>query len=336
MSMARLLAIGAIALTTMTQTGWGQVTNDRREQQLVTELMNLQVANAALVDRLKQAGIDVEPYKPRSPYINVEFHGGTLGELITELKEQRREVNIILEPGAGDVRLPPFQAFGVTPAGAIWVAKSVAGPDWNLQIETVDPRDGSASTTIVRASESRNINAALSSSAPSRAWNLTRWVGDDPDRIDATFAAIQVGLESFGDSPIELKYHEPTGVLMARGNQAQVDFIDSIIKAASEASTPRASLEVLGAPGVIKRSSERLVEVEGEIMVLEAQTEVFKARIEGMGLTGETKELVAEQRVELASVEARIAKLRFEQEQLREAVKRAREALAEHEASKKP
>jgi hypothetical protein len=337
MGIAKLAAIGMIALTTMTQTGWGQDTAPRtqRETELLRDIERLRNQIQAMETRLLMAGIDIEEaLKTTTPFIDLSFPGGSLASLVERLKERDPRANIILRAGAGDVTLPAFQAFEITPAGAIWVAKSVVESDWNLHVSTVDPGDGSEPTTVVRASKVRPASEAVSWMAPSKAWNLRTWMSDNEERVQGAFAAIQVGLESFGDSPIELKYHEPTGVLMARGNQAQIEFIESIIQAAA-ASSSREPFEVQNAPSVIAGGLKRIVEIKGEIAVLEARAGVQQARIDELIADQVGGEGLAIERVGLAEIEAAIAKLRFEQEQLEAAVENAKKVLADYEAKNK-
>jgi hypothetical protein len=334
MGIARLAAIGMVALTTMTQTGWGQgVDNDRA--QLIEQIRQLSRSNTALQKLLKASG--TEP--PREfietlPSLDVRFAGGTLGDLVEELKSRRPYSNILLGDGAGAVKVPPFEVFGVTPAGAIWVARSVVGPDWNMQIDTVNPGDGSAATTIVRVSEDQKVNAALAWSAPSKAWNLNSWIGEDPERIDATFAVIQVGLDSFDSSGVTLKFHQPTKVLMARGTQAHIDFIDSVIRAAAEMPLELNALpqNVVIANEVIAKSSRRIAEIEGEVAVLAARADVVDARVARLIGDKAGEETIATQRIERAEIHARINNLRFEEATLREAVEKAKKTVAGYEA----
>lgn len=336
MGFAKLAAIGMIALTAMTQTGWGQDERTRRIEVLEHQVRQLLYANQTLADRMEKAGLEApENLTYSSPYIDVRFPGGSLDELVDMLKASQPRANIMLQEGTKTLKVPPFEVFGVTPAGAIWVAKSVVGSDADFQIQTVNPGDGSAATTMVRIVERSWGNVGLPLNAPSTAWNLRTWMSDDEDRVQGAFAAIQVGLESFGDSPIELKYHEPTGVLMARGNQAQIEFIGSIIEAASQAPMTSAPLEVFNAPSVIAGGSKRIVEIKGEIAVLEARAGVQQARIDELIADQVGGEGLAMERVGLAEFEAAIAKLRFEEEQLEAAIENAKKVLADYEAKNK-
>lgn len=331
MGFTRLVVIGLIALTTIMQAGWGQgVDNDRA--QLIEQIRQLSRSNSALQKLVKASGVELpQEFVETLPSLDVRFAGGTLGDLVAELKSLRPYSNILLGEGAGAVKVPAFEVFGVTPAGAIWVAQSVAGPDWKVQIDTVNPGDGSAATTIVRLSEDHKANATPSLSAPSKAWNLRTWMSNDGGHIEGAFAAIQVGLESFGGSPIELKYHEPTGVLMARGNQEQINFIESIIKAAAESLLVRVPIEVQTAPITIANSSRRIAEIEGEITVLAAQVGVYDARISRLIESKVGEETIATQRVELAHVQARMENLRHEKQTLRNAIEHAERTLADYE-----
>lgn len=335
MGFARLAAIGMIALTMTTQTGWGQDERTRRIEVLEHQVRQLLHANQALAGRMEKAGLEApENLTQFSPYIDVRFPGGSLGELVDMLKASQPRANIILQEGTTTLEVPPFEVFDVTPAGAIWVAKSVVGSGWDFRIETVTPGDSSAATSIVRVAEGHQAPTSLPLNSPSKAWNLRTWMSDDEDRMQGAFAAIQVGLESFGDSPIELKYHEPTGVLMARGNQAQIEFIESIIRAAAASSSMK-PLEVQNAPSVIAGSSKRLVEVKGEIAVLEARAAVQQARIDELIAEQVGGEGLAMERVGLAEIEAAILKLRFDQEQLEIAIQNAKKILADYEAKNK-
>jgi hypothetical protein len=208
----------------------------------------------------------------------------------------------------------------------------VAAPDWNVHIEIIDPQDGSAATTYIRLNQ--NEHDAMSWMAPSKAWNLNSWIGGDPERIDATFAVIQVGLDSFDSSSVTLKFHQPTGVLMARGNQAQIEFIDSVIRAAAEMPLELNALpqNVVMANEVIAKSSRRIAEIEGEVAVLAARADVVDARIARLIGDKAGEETIATQRIERAEIHARINNLRFEEATLREAVEKAKKTVADYEA----
>ncbi len=345
MRMMKLLAIGMIALGTIGQAGWGQVGQPPSEQQLEWQRKNgeraienrrkaQEMAAAQHARQLVETAPD-EPFETVS-LLDLNFAGGTLGQLVDALKQERPRANIMLIGEAGAMKIPPFEVFGVTPAGAILVAKNIADAGRDIQLDTVRARDGSAPTTLVsvkRVSADDFMPPAWAN--PSQAWNLRRWLGDDEQRIAATFAAIQVGLDTFGTQAVLLKYHEPTGVLMARGSEAQIDFIESIIIAASESSGPNAPPEVQQAPLVIARSSKRLAELEGEIAVLAAKADVLDARTIRLVEDKVGEETIAAQRVERAEIHARIRNLRFEEETLRAAVENAKQTLADYEAKSK-
>jgi hypothetical protein len=123
---------------------------------------------------------------------------------------------------------------------------------------------------------------------------------------------------------------------MARGSQAQIDFIESIVEAASESSGSAIPIEVQNAPSVIANSSKRIAEIVGEVAVLAARADVVDARIARLIEDKVGEETIATQRVERAEIHARITNLRFEEEALRAAVEKAKKTLADYEAKNKP
>lgn len=318
MRIGQLLAIGVITLGTLGQAGWGQTARTQSSQP------------APPVRQIEDTS-----------WIDIRFDGGTVKDLVDAIKARMPRANILLEPAAADVQVPAFEAFGVTPAGALEVARNILPDPGSIDVLPVSLRgDNSAPSTSVRlGSRLRHQQEQTQASrtqlpadnAPSRAWNLRNFVAGEA-AIDSVLAAIQAGMETFETNSVVLKYHEPTGVLMVRGYQAQITFIESIIEAAAQGVVHSNSREdIVRILREVEREKEQATDA---IMILQAKVRVAAEAVGEARSSRAAKTTIGQAEVDLLETEAELkAKVR-ELEQIEQTIARLKAQLEEFDSEK--
>lgn len=291
MRMAKMLTIATIALGTIGQTGWGQ--DERR------------VVEASTVQQVDGTN-----------WIDIKFQGGTFQDLVNSIKTMQPRANILLEPEAASWKVPAFEAFGVTAAGALELARNMLSEPGNIHVYAIRFEDDDSAPAIgvkLSGSAKRELHwkhnptpARIPSDAPTKAWNLKGWTMNNDSAIQNTLAAIQLGLESY-DNPVVLRYHEPSGVLLARGEAQQIAFVDGIIRAAAEG--VGTALTAHDLMGQIRAADDRIAAMQGELKVIQARGEVaIVTRLEAKEHQA-SKVTIAKAEVDLAEAEAKQAEV---------------------------
>lgn len=226
MGFARLAAIGMIALTMVTQTGWGQnnamseqaAEQARQQRERATEWAERETA------RIRAEGTLI-PTDSR-PRISVDFPGGTIGEYVAALRKASPVANIVVSREAAGMSAPEIVLREVTlevaasavefqrEEGDVWEAVQVAGMG----------SGGNGNPTAFRIDYRKNQRS--SSTAPKQdasAWSVADLLSSGYES-DQVLAAIQVGQALFGEAAT-IKYHEPTKLLVARGTSEQLSLI---------------------------------------------------------------------------------------------------------------
>lgn len=251
------------------------------------------------------------PRPTQSPWIDLKFKGGTMADLVRTIKEAQPRANVLLEPDAASWKIPAFEAFGVTPAAALEIARNLLEDPNALRVVKVGMGDDSAPATAVRlgdrARHERENDAnprepRLPSNAPARAWNLKNWLDANPQRISGALSAIQIGMETYSIKPV-IKYHEPTGVLMVRATGEQINFIESILEAALQSPSNLETTDHLEQQlGMTESHIARLQRVQEVRM---AELNAATAAVKGARENQELEHMIAQR--EVVVVKARVA-----------------------------
>ncbi len=178
------------------------------------------------------AGVQAQSPPPEQATVTVKFAGGTMAEYVAELRGQVPAANIVLvTPETGSVALPPIELTNVPLDSAVHVIEGEflkGGKDSRLLI-TVD-RLGQKDTggTIVYRVAAHRRGGPVSSDV--HVWSVAGLLAQGVKSEDVlTAVETAVGLLEGHYSPAEVRFHEATGLLIARGQGQQLDAIENVV-----------------------------------------------------------------------------------------------------------
>lgn len=279
----------------------------------------------------EQAGSCPGTHEP----FDLEFRGGTVAEYVRAIREANPCANVLVMPNAADGSVPPIALRSVNVEMALRLIsegqpRRSDGFEEFLILTVFNLPDLEQEAFRLERVQRRiplvGPGSAGGDSSPEvGVWGLSSIVtgGIDASRV---IGAIEIALATAGDGA-EVRYHEPTRLLVVRGTRVHISVVNKIIGTlgveASEKAEQRRALEES-----VASLRVRVAEEEGVRSVAEAR----KLAAESLMLTtkaGElTPEQVARQRVELAQAEADLAVYAVKIERLTKALADAEKRLS--------
>ncbi len=172
-----------------------------------------------------------QPKYQQPPLIDVSFEGGTVQQYINAIRKQGTNVNVILDVEDLNLPMPAVELRSVELESAIFVLRKrqvvADGILAELDVNMIrhSPRDN---PTFVISAETRSVDR----SGPNRSAVLSVKdvinAGLTPSDI---LTAVETALELFGDdrARAEMRFHEETGLLIARGSSEQMATIHEVM-----------------------------------------------------------------------------------------------------------
>lgn len=228
--------------------------------------------------------------------VNVDFAGGNALEYIEALRAAGGDVNIVVDSP---------QAVAGVPMAAV----KLASVNLNAALDLLKNRDG-------QSPDGRNVMLVVRIREPDRAerkghfgnplyqvscefygsanddsveeisgvWTVADLLASQMESSDM-LTAIETALDLFSDGakPPEMRFHEPTGLLIARGEVEQLEVIDNIIEELRHTIALRRKAAEFSIDGFIDLALPSLREFEEMIRKYGTATSVEKL---GMGLLG--------------------------------------------------
>ena len=162
-----------------------------------------------------------------SVLLSLEFEGGSLAEYVKALRNAAGGVNIALmaiEPSG--VHVPPMRFDSVSVEAALDLVKGKYQVDEQTSVETevdeVSAGQDAAAKVIYRITVHKN---------QVKVWGVLDLFGEriKPDDV---LTAVETAIALFSDEQpkVQVRFHERTGVLIARGTPRQIATIDSVIE----------------------------------------------------------------------------------------------------------
>lgn len=259
---------------------------------------------------------------------SVQFQGGTVEGYLDALREANEEMNIIMLDDVSRFALPPVELKYVTRRQAMEVLdgmeKVIDGRSHHIAVQMIEDKFG-VPVFSVRVIEERmhGPQPETPETLVSQVWPvkelLTRL--ENPDQL---VTAVETALEMMGevDDAVAVRFHEETGLLIARGRLGHVRMIDSVINA----------LEEQAASEMTPSEEEKIRQgYENHILDIEtrAQQEIDAVRREvadAHARADRAEQLRQRDRAEVEEIRAQNAELRV----VNEAVERDRDNLREH------
>ncbi len=154
---------------------------------------------------------------------NMEFPGGTVGEYIDAIREAAPGANI-LPPitDVGGITIPPVKLDGVDVGAAL----ELLDGDFPLDKRTVLKLDVDEDHT----DDNRSVFRITASKDTIRVWNVIDLLSEKIKAEDV-LTSVETAVELLADdyAEVQVKFHEATGLLIARGTPRQVETIDGVL-----------------------------------------------------------------------------------------------------------
>jgi len=178
--------------------------------------------------------------------IDLKFAGGTIAEYLDRLRQLSGDaMNIVVSDDlVGRLRLPAIELKGVRAQTALNIIsdnyRMDDGTEVMLSVGWIGPMDSFA-RPVVRLSTTR-----LNGPSPPRVkvWTLSDLIGDGLAADDAlTAVEIAVELSDPSAKPADVRFHEPTSLLVASGTPRQIDSINDVVDQLQERQHQRHEVE---------------------------------------------------------------------------------------------
>lgn len=254
--------------------------------------------------------------------LTLDFPGGTVAQYVdlirNTLTEHRQAANIMLKDGAADVTLPAMELMDVSLSTALKLLhqhrSSTPTGDAILDIELVT--GAGAPIYIVSAHPIGDPAKPPSGALRVHVWNVGELLAGDI-KADDLLTAIEIALSlvQASDEPTEIRFHDATGLVIARGTPAQISTIDQVIHQLKN-SAERASIE-RDRKQKLQEAGRAMMELESrEKALAAAQQQVAELDRERESLTRELQ--MVQDRNEVAFRELQAERLQQESRATRE------------------
>jgi len=181
------------------------------------------------------------------PTVNLKFGGGTLTQFLAQLREKMLEetggLNILAPALADDIELPRIELANaplldalqsvaqVAPQGfAVEAARSLGAggsPVYTVRVRATGAPTNHAQAVLVRVFSIRMLTTSIPDAPP-------------PLKAETVLSAIEAG-GRVQQQPLEVSYHEPSGLVFVRGTIEQIELVGQILDniARDRRETPR-------------------------------------------------------------------------------------------------
>lgn len=264
-------------------------------------------------------------------WLSLNFGGGTAADYIEAIRSASKSANIVVMPGAEHVLMPPVQLKAVTLLSALKLLDHLQSVDENgrryiLRFDQIESnwfdltdddrrREGVDSPTTLPVFVV-NVDSAPApwgkqdqSAVEPQVWDIESLV--QALSADDVLATIDVALPlATEDEPnVEIRFHEETGILIARGEAMALRMIDEVLNhlegtAQARGAADERARRVDELESVLEERRKHAEEVAAQREQLAQEAEQMQVRMR------ELREVVDQLRVELDGRSAVISELR--------------------------
>jgi len=187
--------------------------------------------------------------------LSLDFEGGTATDYLDALRDAAKSANIVVMPGAEHVLMPPVQLKAVALSSAVDLLNNQQSVDedgmrYILSVDQIESdrfelsnddrrREGIDSLTTLPVfvvnvdSEPARLGDSDQTRLESQVWALEPLLQLQlqPLSADDVLATIDVALPlaAEGEPEVEIRFHEETGILIARGDFRALQMVDNVL-----------------------------------------------------------------------------------------------------------
>ncbi len=223
--------------------------------------------------------------------ISLEFSGGSAMDYVASIRRAAGETNIVVAPEASEIPMPPVTLTQVTVAGAIDLldGRGHERPSRTVTLlvrhmPMYDPAERQTYQVLARV-------VGRAAASPTQVWTVSNLLTNGITS-EAVLAAVEMALEVVGSkTEMDIRFHEDTGLLIAHGDQEQLEVINEVLKRLNESvllshldAKRGEALARLGAAETSQRQAQALV------ATLQQKVEALEWRVADLQRIVESKE----------------------------------------------
>jgi len=249
---------------------------------------------------------------------SVEFSGGTVAQYLDAIRAAFPGANVVGTQGLDQFTLPSISLKEVTIVGALQPLEQVATANDSDQGIHVWVANGVASVSVQnRFGHSVFEDEAEESGEPqiaTRIWNITTLTRGGGLTLSDITGAIETAVSIASDVKPEFRIHEPTGMLVVKGLDTQLDIIDEVIGKLEESAASLDSIreQIIDYRGKIAMRQVEMTNIQRMLTEREKQAAAATDEDERNHRTEELLEYqgrLEEYRVNIAELQSRLADL---------------------------
>lgn len=230
-----------------------------------------------------------------TPFFNLDFAGGTLRAYVAALQKET-PLNLVIDDGTGDLPMPPVSLRFIDAVTALSLIERVErGPSGDTVVRVDQVKSGAPDATPT-------YRVRITGPAPRTANDVViESIADVISagmKADAVLSAIEAGTSvALGDraKAMELNFHEPTSLLMARGPAEGCNAARQVVESLRAAVRPSKSAleaQLEGQLAAVRRDAERELamarnEMEHQLMEARMKVAELHAALEATKQTAE-------------------------------------------------
>ena len=244
-----------------------------------------------------QSEVPTQPKAEPPQLIELEFPGGTIAEYVEALNEVVGKANIVVMAAARDIEMPPIELNSVALGSALELIQGEFQPQERVRVQVhVDEvsmyEEGEKPIHRVFAEVHRQGRPSETSV---HVWTVANLLSENLPP-DAVLTAVETAVELVTDlrQPAEIRFHEATGLIIARGSRQQLEAVDYVVRQVEEGIERRraASREAQEMPS---EARARITVLEEEVRQRSRETEMLKLRVQETGRERDRLEATMEQ-----------------------------------------
>jgi hypothetical protein len=214
-----------------------------------TRFLQSACALAALASLAAAGGGDGQPKPPPAvAVIDLSFPGGTVIDYVSALRKAAGEANIVVDPEAIRVAMPAVALRHVSVPAALEVLKGRSFNDGlsfvQLDVAHAPSFSPEERPTYLVQARSGGVPRVAARPTQTMVWTVARLLGEDLTSRKL-LSAVETAVEVAGPEPRpDVRFHEESGLLIARGDDAQIDAIAAVIEQLNTALAQRQADQV--------------------------------------------------------------------------------------------
>jgi hypothetical protein len=170
---------------------------------------------------------------PEQKLLTVDFPGGTVADYIEAVRKAAGDVNVVIMGNVRDIPMLAVRLTAVDAQSALQVLNEIPR---NQKGRVVEVRVGHEPPNSADEMPMFTVHSTLEAKEPSQSvHSMVFAVADvlhDNIKPDDLLTAVQTGLDLLGEEyqPAQIRFHEATALLIARGHPNQVSAVNDIVK----------------------------------------------------------------------------------------------------------